>query len=150
MTLPTFSSARDEIFGLFKTAWDAGTPAVNGGLVPVVFWEGVDPGTPPPVDAPWARVTCLHSTARQTTFGGTGSRRFRRFGIVTAQIFSPLSLGSGLTLAEKLAIIARGAYEGKSTPSGIWFLNTRIREIGVDSSWFQMNVMSEFQYDEIL
>ena len=149
MSLPTFDTARDEILGLFKASWDAETPAVNGGAVPRVEWQGVDAQTPPPVGAPWARVTVRHSNTTVHTLAPAGSRRFTRTGLVTVQIFTPTIDGGGLSLAEKLATIARKAYEGRGTASGIWFRNARIQEIGMDpAGWYQMNVLVEFRYDE--
>ena len=66
------------------------------------------------------------------------------------QIFVPLSLGEGLLLDSKLAIIARDAYEGQRTVSDIWFRNVRINEVGSSSdAWFQTNVLAEFFYEEL-
>lgn len=150
MSLPTFDSARDEILGLFSTTWTAETPAVNGGKVPPVEWPGVDSGGPPPKEDPWARITVRHGTSRQSTFGPSGGRRFTRPGIVTVQVFTPITKGGGLSLAEKLAIIARNAFEGRGTATGIWFRNVRIQEIGQEpGGMYQMNVVAEFQYDEL-
>lgn len=149
MSLPTFDSARDEILGLFWDDWEANTPALNGGQAPVVRWPGVDSGDPPPADAAWARITVQHATSRQSTLGEPGNRRFSRPGLVTVQIFTPLSAGGGLFLAEKLAIIARNAFEGRGTPSGIWFRDVRVQEAGVDGSWYRMDVRVGFEYDEL-
>lgn len=149
MSLPTFDSARDEILGLFKTYWDAETPGVNGSVIPDVDWPGVGLPSVPPAAAAWARIRVKHATSRQTTFGTTGNRRFTRPGLVSVQVFSPLDKGIGLSLAEKLAIIARDAFEGRSTATGIWFRNVRIQEIGPSDAWYQMNVIAEFQYDEL-
>lgn len=149
MSLPTFDSARDEIFGLFRTYWSAQTPALNSGQAIRVEWPGVDSQTPPPADKPWARIIARHVTSRQATFGPSGERRFTRPGLVTVQIFTPVSAGGGLSLAEKCAIIARDAFEGRGTASGIWFRNARIQEGGQDGTWQQMNVTVEFLYDEL-
>lgn len=149
MTLPTFDGARDEILGLFNTKWTTDTPALNGGAPIRVEWPGVDAGDPPPADKPYARITLRHTTSRQATFGPTGGRRFTRPGLITVQVFTPLSGGQGLSLAEKCAIIARDAFEGRGTASGIWFRNARIQEIGPDGTWYQMNVLVEFVYDEL-
>ena len=59
-----------------------------------------------------------------------------------------LSAG-GVALAELLAVVARGAFEGVGTASGIWFRNARIHEAGVDGAWVQMNVLADFVYDEM-
>ncbi len=149
MSLPNFTTARDEILGLFKAAWDAGTPPINGGEVVEVRWPGVDAGDPPPADKAWARIMVRHGTSRQSTFGPTGGRRFTRPGLITVQVFAPNSGGNGLSFAEKLGIIARDAFEGRGTASGIWFRNARIQEIGPDGAWYQMNVLVEFEYDEM-
>lgn len=148
MTLPTFDSARDEMSGLFQTDWSAKTPALNGGKAIRVEWQGVDKKTPPPGDQPYARFFIKHSPSTQATFGKVGERRYTRTGLITVQVFAPLSKGGGLSLAEKLGIIARDAFEGRGTDSGIWFRNARIQEIGPSESWYQFNVVVEFQYDE--
>lgn len=145
-----FGAARDEMLGLFNVAWLANTPAINGAVAIPVEWPGVASGAPPGADEAWARVSLRHSPAGQITFGATGARRFNRTGLLTVQVFSPLSAGGGLSFAENAAIIARNAFEGVGTASGIWFRNTRIQEIGPDGAWFQMNVVTEFQYDEVL
>lgn len=149
MPTPTLDSARDEIFGLFNTKWVADTPAINGGTPILVEWQGVDSGSPPPSDEAYARITLRYATSNQSTFGKTGQRRFVRPGVVTVQVFAPVSAGGGLSFAEQAAIIARDAFEGIGTASGIWFRNSRILDVGPDKSWYQMNVVNEFQYDEL-
>lgn len=148
MTLPSFATARDEILALFKVAWDANTPAVNGGLTPRVEWDAVDSKTARPVSAAWARITVEHTLAEQSTFGDAGARRFTRFGFVTVQIFQPQNTAGGFTLGEQLAVIARNAFEGVGTASGVWFRNAVISEAGSDAIWSRLNVRAEFQYDE--
>lgn len=149
MALPTFDSARDEILGLFNVKWTADTPAINGASVIRVEWQGVDKQNPPPADEPYARIFVRHVNSRQSTFGASGERRFTRFGLVTVQAFAPISNGGGLSFAENAAIIARDAFEGVGTDSGIWFRNARIQEIGLAGPWYQMNTVVEFQYDEL-
>lgn len=147
MSLPTFQGATDELLGLFWDFWRAETPAANGGNVPTVQWPD-DESDPPAADAPFARIRIRHNPSGQSTFGPTGQRRFARSGIVTVQVFTPVTDGAGSTLAGKLATIARNAYEGRSTASGIWFRDTRIKEVGSDKTWYQINVTVEFEYDE--
>ena len=147
--LPTLDSARDEILGLFNVKWAADTPAINEGVAIPIEWQGVDSGSPPDPNAPFCRVTVNHATGQQSTFGAVGERRFTRSGVVTVQIFAPLSAGGGLSFAVKAAIIARNAYEGIGTDSGIWFRNARIQEIGPSETWHQINVVTDFFYDEL-
>lgn len=147
--LPTFDSARDEVLGLFHTKWIADTPAINGGSAIPVHYQGTDEGDPPAANHAYARITIRHTTSRAAAFGQDGIRRHTRPGLVTVQVFSPLIVQAGLSFAENAAIIARDAFEGVGTASGIWFRNARIQEIGPTAAWFQVNVIAEFEYDEV-
>ncbi len=89
-----------------------------------------------------------HNVMDQRTLGNTGNRRFRRFGVITVQIFT-LS-NQGLATADVFAKIALDAFEGQSTaPTEIHFRNAMINEVGEDGPWFQTNVLVDFDYDEI-
>lgn len=148
--MPTFDQARDEILGRFKAQWDADTPAVNGGAVPKVFWEGVGEVLDKPHDAAYAAPVIRHGPSEQASLAGDGAlRRFEKRGIIIVSIFSPLSGGKGLVLSEALAKVAKRAFEGKETPSHVWFRNATINEVGVSGPWYQMNVIAEFVYDEL-
>lgn len=146
MTLPTLVTATDDILALFKAAWEANAPAVAGTL-PVVQWPGV-PRAEPSADACFARVSIREGAARQATFGTPGQRRFTRPGNVTVQVFAPLSNGQHFSLAQNLAIIARNAFEGVGTASGILFRHARALDVGPSNAWYQFNVTVEFEYDE--
>lgn len=143
MPIDTIAEARDEILTHFTTAWNAGTPPV-----PLLMYD--DKHRDPPDNAPYARITVKHNLFTQATVGGkgTGGQRFRRFGIVTVQVFT-LS-GDGLTNADVLVDLALDAFEGQSTGSDrIEFRNARANEIGEDGPWFQTNVIAEFDYDRV-
>lgn len=144
-----FEDASDAMKFLFWDYWRALTPALNGGVVVSVRWQGVTYDGPPPVTKPYATHTIRHAKSQQITFGPPGQRRFLRPGVIAVQVFTPLANSQGLSLAEKLAIIARDAYEGKATTGGIWFRNARINEVGPDGTWYQQNMVVEFEYDEI-
>ena len=149
MALPSISSAKDEIFALFKTKWEADTPTLTGSGAIRVEWPGVDNGSPPPPDEPYAAIFMRISNSLQTTFGETGQRRFTRFGLITVQCFAPLSAGNGSTFAENAAIIAQDAFEGVGTNTGIWFRKVRTQEIGASKTWYQFNMVAEFLFDEM-
>lgn len=146
----TLAQARDEIHELFYDAMAADTEAA---AVTVLAWDTLT-DVPTTSDnqqnpLPWARITVQHFGANQATLSSDVSnrRRWRRNGLVTVQIFTPF--GTGLSMADRLAMIALGAYEGKDTPSGVWFRNVKSQEIGQSDSWFQTNVSAEFEYDEV-
>lgn len=141
----TRTQARDEILDQFKTVWDA-DPESTGVLVRYPD----KPSDPPSTQVPWARVTVQHNpTGGQVTLSGaTGSRRFRRFGLVTIQIFT--IFGEGLVKADELARVAQGAFEGvRTSPGGVIFRAVNAVEIGKSKEWFQTNVLAQFEYDEV-
>lgn len=146
----TIATVRDEILAAFKDAWEENTSSSSV----LVLYENV-PGEPPdqadPITGkipPYVRVSVRHLTGEQATLAGAlGTRTFRRDGIVTVQVFTPT--GDGFTEADILAPIAKNAFEGASTASGVWFRNVRYNEIGTFGAWFQINVIADFIYDEI-
>ena len=143
------TQAFDEILDIFNTAWTTNTPALNGGDVVRVEWPGLDAGETRDPDKPYATIKVTHVPSRQVTFGPTGSRRFERSGLVTIQVFYPLSRGDGLNTLQLLCEVARDAFEGVGTNDGLWFRNCRIQDIGSGDTWYQYNVVSEFEYDQI-
>ncbi len=147
----TTPQARDEILARFYDDWRSKAPLVWAGGVPRVLWDAKeekdDKG--PRADEPWARATVSHNVSPQRTFGEPGNRRFDRLGIFTCQVFTPMSIEQSVTLAEDLGVIVRDAFEGNTTPGGVWFRNTRLQEVGPDEPWWQLNVSTEFNYDEI-
>jgi len=142
----TNDEACDEIFGLFRDYWNAQTPALNSGQPVEIHWPGVTVEAP---EKAYARVRLQHIPSRQLTFGETGQRRFGRAGFVSVEVFAPLNNGQGFSLSQNLAIIARDAYEGRGTATGIWFRNARINDVGPSEQFYQMNVLIEFEYDEL-
>lgn len=136
----------------FNDAWVALSPAVVAAVAPVrVEWDGVDDKTVRDPTKPYAAVFVKHLDGGQATFAGSdGLRKFSRVGLVTVQVFQPLLNMGGLSVVQKLAIIARDAFEGKSTTDGIWFQNVKTKTIGSDSKgWYQINVLASFTYDEL-
>lgn len=148
----TLDTARDEIHEVFQAAWDAGAGAYNGGTVPPVAYEGRAFTTPQA--APWARIRVRHVTGGQATLSGGlggGSRpRFRKTGTVIVSIFQPVEAGGDTLQAENLAKVAKAAFEGKATPSQVWFRDVVPNEVGIDGPWFQVNVIASFDYDEFV
>lgn len=146
MPIATIAAARDEILLHFTTKWNAGTPPI-----PLLLYD--DKHRDLPDDAPYARITIKHNTFPQVTIGapvaqGGNGVRFRRFGIVTVQVFE--ISGGGLTNSDILVDLALDAFEGEKTGlDRVEFRNARANEIGQDGPWFQTNVIAEFVYDRL-
>lgn len=141
-------TARDEILGAFKAAWDAGAAAVAG-YVPTVFYDGVGKTAEPTPEKHFAEVFVRHQNGSQTALAGAaGARRYEQRGIATVMIFAALPVSHGLRDGAQLAEVAIGGWRGVRTPGGVWFQNCRIVEVGVDGAWYHWNVIAEFRYDE--
>jgi len=137
----TFLQARDDMMKIVTDAWVAANPTY-----PLVYDDMPTDG-PPETKLPWARLTLRHNRGEQETLtNAIGQRLFGRDGLLTVQIFTPR--GEGLTRAYQLAKVVADALEGKSTPNGVWFRAVRIREVGPDGGWFQLNVTADFEYNE--
>lgn len=150
----TMPVAVDEMLTMFKQAWDAGSPphGRNGNTAVEVRWPNDDAGKEPDQALPWARVVLQHMAGGQYSLGVPGNRLWEHEGLLAIQIYVPV--GRGLATARELAMIAKNAFEGRSSPSGVWFRNCHFQEVGQDAenpetkAWDQTNVLVQFVYDE--
>lgn len=138
--------AADEIAELFRVAAAAQSPAW------LVAWPNMDFQKPAPSVAVWARWTLTHTDGQQRTLAGPdGLSRHSKSGIVSVELFTPL--GKGVKAAYDAAQIVLGAYEGKRTPSDVWFRNARIADDGEgqggDKGWWSTLVIVDFTYDNL-
>lgn len=134
----TVPQARDEMSAIFHTEWEASSFAAFE-----VRWDDV--GEPAPTSrSPWARFTIRHADGGNASIS---NYHFRRKGTVFVQLFAPT--GEGLSRLDQMGMVALAAFEGRATPGGVWFREVRLREIGVDGNWQQVNVLADFEYDEI-
>jgi hypothetical protein len=138
----TTANAVDEMLAVVKAALDAAYPGLH------VRWPGVLHSAPAPAEAPWVRVEVLHRAGFQRALGGSGRRRWGRTGELWVQCFAPLKSG-GLNDAQDMACAVRDAMQGSSTPGGVWLRNATTNEVGPDASWYHVNAMAEFHYDEV-
>jgi hypothetical protein len=145
MPIDTIQEARDEILEHFTTAWNAQASP------PILLYD--DKPRDLPNTASYARVTVQHGFFSQKTIGGKKAlggcgQRFRRTGVVTVQIFTPF--GDGLTIADPLIDLVLDTFEGESTGSDrIEFRNVTANEVGNDGTWYQTNIVADFDYDRI-
>lgn len=131
----TLDEARDEIYAVFKAAWDdTGYTAIYPDVTADV----------PEVGA-WARVTLNHADGMQTTLGGIGARKFTMTGFLTVQVFTPR--GDGNALGYRLGRVLLQAFSNAS--GSVWYRNPRIKEVpGGSGAFSQINFLVDFQYDD--
>lgn len=139
----TKTEARNEMVTLVKTAWDAGA----GTPIPPMIYPDLDRKRPD--TGAWGRMVVQHApTAGESTLsGGAGKQMFERLGVVIVQLFD--DAGKGYSRLDALTKVMEDAFEGKSTPGGVWFRNVRSPEVGRDGRFQQVNVLADFTYVEV-
>lgn len=143
--ITNLSDADEEMAELFRQAWE-----VEAGYK--CDWPN-HKSADHQEDETWARWALDYVAGDQTSFGKTGQRKFEKVGLIYIDVFTPL--GMGLKNARDAAQVALFAYEGKRTPSDVWFRNVRIdseghgRGGGREKSWWTTTVVAEFIYEHL-
>ena len=144
----TYTQAIDEIFGRFNDIWQAQATGICG-EVPEVRWHGIESPEKPNYDKYWVRVSQETVDERQSTLRNPNcGQRHRTDGLLFIQLFCPKSDARSMENGRKLATIARDAYRGYTSPSGVWFRNARVSELEAEEKWIRFNVIVTYQYDE--
>lgn len=100
----------------------------------------------PPVGNKWTRVSVQFNTGSQDSLGTVLNRKFLRKGILFIQIFTPANTATNAN--DDLARSSLELFEGEHI-GDLWFVNGRIITIGTDGTWYQQNVVLEFNYQHI-
>ena len=141
--MPDFAAAYDTILTQFKAQMDSRRPKVP------VAWPGIDfdpdTGFAAATHQGWCRITILGADTVQASAGGPGKRRWRVWGQVTVQVFTPTKSGvlTAMEIADDVATSLRGV-----VASDVTLLASTVRPIGQDEQgWFQVNVDTPFRFD---
>lgn len=139
--------AIEAIYGRWESAWQAIHPAIasDPAFVPYTFRNEAFTPDQLGVLGSWARVSVIHTSAEQITFGDVGTRKFERRGSVFVQLFAPI--GSGVGKLADLAHDVRGALEGRRL-GDLNLKAARTVEVPEDGRWAMSTVVVEFRYVE--
>ena len=146
--IDNYSAGRNEIFTQFNSA----LPAVGTliGYAPNIVYQGVEEPAKMPTDKLWVRVSQQTVLESQAALAGNDlKQRYSSEGLVFSQIFIPKTKPENYAIALAAANIIKLAFRGKQTTNCIWFRNVRIQELPAELAWFRINVVAEYQYDEI-
>ena len=142
--------AEDATLTLLKAAVDGFTPG-SGFTAPQVYYTDVDDDgqdskfNPPAQGITWIRANFIPNTGGQFSLGGGENTKFRRFGILIHQVFTPSNRGSEEN--HRLCEAIMDAYDGIES-GGVWFRDIRTNRVGNERGWFQQNVVGEWLYDD--
>lgn len=152
MTVANFSEAKDEMLSLLKAAWDSESGAVVG-YIPEIRYEAVEKADQIDRSKYWIYATIQAVDEEQATLsdcvGVPFQKRYNAAGLVFIQLFAPKSDEEGEAKLEQLAAIAKKAFRGKTTVGSIWFRNVRIKSVDPEALFYRLNVVAEYEYDEI-
>lgn len=152
MASTDYQTAINDIFTLINSAWIAGAATAVGETAELRF-VGVEKEGKIPTDKFWGRVSTQGVNEGQASIangvGAPGNRRWRADGLVYVQLFAPKSRNTAMQKLRALAQLARNAYRGKQSVNGVSFYNARIQELDPEELFHRINVVAEYQYDEL-
>ncbi len=144
----TYLQARDEIFAQLNTAKAA--IALLLGYTPPIVYQGIDKESSPDVSKLWFRASIQTVQQPQATLSGNDlKRRYTTDGLLFVQIFIPKSNSQDYKLGLQVAELIQKAFRGKRTENCVVFRNVRFQELPAETAWNRVNVVAEYQYDEI-
>lgn len=147
-----FDAAVKEMEALFYAAWQANSGAVFG-YIPEIEWEGKESASKVDRSKVWARFSTQNVFEEQATLSACVDepfvRRYEGSGLIFVQLFLPKTVANALMKGRTLAKVARNAYRGKKSDGGITFHNVRINNIPPEELFYRINVVAEYDYDEL-
>lgn len=147
-----FDAAVKEMEALFNTAWQANSGTAFG-YVPEIEWEGKESASKVDRSKVWARFSTQNVFEEQATLSACVDepfvRRYEGSGLIFVQLFLPKTVANALIKGRTLAKVARNAYRGKKSDGGITFHNVRINNLPPEELFYRINVVAEYDYDEL-
>lgn len=144
MPFATVGAARDAVNGQINTRWQAIYPSNP----PLIVWMDTNADTPKDNES-WVRIKWVHKSGFQATINTPGNRRFRARGTITLEVRSPI--GDGLTASDTIVNNVQSIFEGQNVggTDGVIFREVTPVERGPDGTWFQVDVLVNFEYDRL-
>lgn len=129
-------SAFNAICTLIKSAWEAESAGP-------IIWP--DKNGSIPTSGEWARVSIQHGDGGQDSLSdANGVQKFAAIGIVYVQVFT--EVGQSHPRGYQLAEAVLNAFR-KAKISGMMLRRGRLREIGADGAFYQIQALTAFEYE---
>lgn len=104
-------------------------------------------GEKPATEVGYVRPTLRHADGRQASLAGLkGMNKYRQLGTLWVGVFTPI--GTGLSENYDLCHEFVKAFRKVSTEHCVFFRNHRIREVGASGSFYHINTLIDFEYDD--
>lgn len=144
-----YKGARDEMLGAFTTAWNSGSSAIVG-YIPEIRFDGDNKSDIPDASKFWVRISTQGINCEQGTLSENvvtnGSRRYESYGLMYAQLFAPKANDSKAKILN-LAKLVQKTFRKRTL--NVILRNARIEELEPENGIQRINVVCEFEFDEI-
>ncbi len=148
----TYIDATDEIKKRVFDAWNAATLAVTGERKKMFFQGAVRSAALELGDADdyWARTSIQTVDQTQSVLRGVEGARESAIGLVFVQMFFPVSEPTAWRNGSTIAAAVRKSFARRTESGTVWFRGRRINELGLEGTHHRLNVVAEFEYDEVV
>lgn len=145
-----FVTARTTICDAFAAHWQLNASGIVG-YTPEVRMPRVANNNPIDPSVHWGRFSLQTVTSNLAAHGSIkgGKKKYEESGLVFLQLFGPVSRITAAEEQDQFAQIARDAFRGVSLPGKVWFRNARINDLPDEDSMLRLNVVAEYEYNEI-
>lgn len=139
--MPTPKEAVDTVYTQIFSVWSGISQTIKG------QWPNKsNDGVPPNESVTWYRVSTVHKEGAAISLpAADGSKLWQRKATTLVEIFLPA--GEGITTAYSFSRSIEMPFVGK-TINNVDFRKVFTREVGNNASWFQVNVLIDFEYME--
>lgn len=144
----SYDEAYDAITTYFTAEWAAKADDIVG-YVPDIRFAGIEEKEKPTVT--FVRfvmnpVSSPQSTLRNAEYG----QRYENNGIIIVQLLVERKSVQAEAQARKLAQVAQGIFRDPGFPGCFIFRNIRINNLEPEATWLRKNVITEYQFDELV
>lgn len=148
-----YQSTTDQLFSQVLKVTNSNIVESLLGYKPESRWQGNEESNKPDSSKLWYRVSRQTVTNPQTGFGNSDSQsraKYTNYGILFVQLFIPKtpidSYSKGQTLAQMLVT---ESFRNKTTEGKIIFRNPRIQPLPPETDLNRINVVVDYEYDEV-
>jgi hypothetical protein len=146
----TYDEAYEQITTRFLTQWAAGAPAILGvGIVPEIRFAD-DEKKDVPVDTFGRFVMNGVSNPQASLRNAEYQTRYENNGVIIIQLLVKRGLVVAPKQARRLAELAQSIFRDPTFPGCYIFQNTRIQNLDPEPAFLRKNIVTEYQFDELV
>lgn len=146
-----YNEATDEMKAHVLAVWRSATTQYMGAIQPMLF-QGVTAAIPAS-PALWARLsinTVDQGQSKLSDMNFAGAKTHTAIGNVFVQVFMPIAVADSWRKGTLIANKVKNALALRTASGTVWFRNPRIAELDPEQSFHRLNVVAEFEYDEVV